>query len=375
MIMVKKKTRLPYVALAFAGFAFLLSAVGLKYLQNRSGEENQWGGMPPTPVVTFTVAPREFANSVEAIGTARANESVEIMARVTDTVSRIAFEDSQNVEVGDILVELTDEEEGAALAEARAGLAEAHKQYKRIEDLVANGTATQSRLDTAISERDRSGSRVKALEAKMADRIIRAPFSGVLGLREVSVGSLARPGDLITTLDDVSVIKVDFSVSERYLAKIAPGQTITASSVAWPGVAFIGEVRSVDSRIDPVTRAVMIRAHMPNPETMLKPGMLLSIELIMDRHEALAVPEGALVPVKDTVSVWIVGAENQAAKRAVVTGLRIKGQVEILSGLAEGDKVIVEGVHNIRRPGQKVQPRGEGKPPAVSMNGKRRGRT
>lgn len=373
--MVNKKTRLPFVAMAFAGFAFLLSAVGLKYLQNQSGEESQWGGMPPTPVVTYTVALSHFANTVEAIGTARANESVDIMARVTDTVSRIAFEDARRAEIGDILVELTDEEEAAALAEARAGLAEADKQYERIKDLVAKGTASGARLDAAISERDRSASRVRALEAKMADRIIRAPFSGVLGLRQVSVGSLVRPGDLITTLDDISIIKIDFSISERYLAKLASGQIIAARSVAWPDVIFEGEVKSVDSRIDPVTRAVMVRAHVPNAETLLRPGMLLSIELVMDSHEALSVPEGALVPVKDTVSVWIVDTESQAQKRKVVTGLRIDGQVEILGGLAEGDRVIVEGVHNIRRPGQKVRLSEEGKPPEVSMNGNRGGRS
>lgn len=353
----------------------LLGAVGIKYLGNRTGAGEHRGQMPPTPVVTVTVSPFVFANSVEAIGTARANESVDIMSRVTDTISRIAFEDSQSVETGDILIELTDVEEAADLVQARAGLSAADKQYARIQDLVANRTTTQSRLDEALSERDRSAAKVAALEAQMADRIIRAPFSGNLGLRQVSVGSLVRPGDMITTLDDVSVIKIDFSVSERYLANLAPGQLVTAQNVAWPGIDFSGEVRSVGSRIDPVTRAVIVRAHVPNPDGRLRPGMLLSIHLVMNSHEAPGVPEGALVPVKDRVSVWVVDADSKAQKRQVVTGLRVKGQVEILDGLVEGEEVIVEGVHNIRRPGQKVRVSGDGKTPGVSMTDKAKEKT
>lgn len=359
---------------ASVGMAILVGAVGIKYLSNQSGGGGQRGPMPATPVVTVTVSSSIFANAVEAIGTARANESVDIMTRVTDTISRIAFEDSQSVETGDILIELTDVEEAADLVEARAGLSAAHKQYARIQGLVANKTTTQARLDDAISERDRSAAKVAALEAQVADRIIRAPFAGRLGLREVSVGSLVRPGDMITTLDDISVIKIDFSVSERYLANLAPGQSITAHNVAWPGVDFFGEVRSVGSRIDPVTRAVTVRAHVPNPDGRLHPGMLLSIQLIMDSHEALGVPEGALVPVKDRVSVWVVDAESLAQKRQVVTGLRLKGQVEILEGLAEGEEIIIEGVHLIRRPGQKVRT-GEVDKPGVSMNGKPKEKT
>lgn len=357
--MTNKTRAKPVVIVIVAGLAVLVGAVALKYLSNQSSVSSPRGGMPAIPVVTATVGHIEFANSVEAIGTARANESVDVMSRVTDTISRIAFRDAGQVKAGDILVELTNEEEAAALIEARAGLDAATKQYTRIQDLVVNRTTSQARLDEALSERDRGKARVKALEAKMADRIIRAPFAGVLGLRQVSVGSLVRPGDLITTLDDISVIKIDFSVSERYLAQVSTGQAITARNVAWPNIEFKGEVQSIDNRIDPVTRAVMVRAVVPNRDGRLRPGMLLAIELIMDRHQALSVPEGALVPVKDSVTTWVVettdDGQSKAHKRAVVTGLRIKGQVEILEGLSDGELVIVEGVHNIRQSGQKVR--------------------
>lgn len=355
MVMTNMTRTKPVVVVMIVALAVLAGAVALKYMSGQGGSGMQRGGMPATPVVVATAGFVEFANSVEAIGTARANESVDVMTRVTDTISRIAFEDASRVEAGDILVELTNEEEAAALVEARAGLDAAHKQFARIQDLVVNRTTSQARLDEAISERDRGKARVKALEAKLADRIIRAPFAGVLGLRQVSVGSLVRPGDLITTLDDISLIKLDFSVSERYLANLSAGQAIVARNVAWPGIDFNGEVQSVDSRIDPVTRAVMVRALVPNPDGRLRPGMLLSIKLIMDRHQALGIPEAALVPVKDTVTVWVVDAENKAQKRPVVAGMRLRGQVEILNGLNEGEQVIVEGVHNIRRPGQAVQ--------------------
>lgn len=366
-------SKVSLVWVVIAGLAVVAGAIGLKYWTSTPSGGAGWGGGAPTPVVVRVVSPRVFSNSVEAIGTARATESVDIMAKVTDTVRSIGFDDAQSVEEGQILIELTDVEEIAGLAEARAGLSEANKQYVRIKDLVENGTATVSRLDSAQSDRDKARAKVQGLEAKLADRIIRAPFAGILGLRQVSVGSLVRPGDLITTLDDISVIKVDFSVSERYLAALKPGQQVEATNVAYPGLLFAGEVRSVDPRIDPVTRAVTIRAHLPNAERRLRPGMLLSMTLVMDSHEGLGVSESSLIPVKDDVFVYVVNADKETEKRKIEAGMRESGMVEVLSGLEEGEVVIVEGTSLIRRPGQKVRT-GDEKPEERKKRGGKKGR-
>jgi membrane fusion protein, multidrug efflux system len=356
-----EKRKIPAVGIAFLVIVAFVGAIGVKYWLNTSVKDQQWGGMGPTPVVAKAVLTISFANSVEALGTARANESVDIMAKVTDTVRSIGFDDSQVVERGAILIELTDIEETAGLAEARASLSEANKQYARIKVLVQDRTATQARLDTAESERGRARARVQALEAKLADRIIRAPFSGVLGLRQVSVGSLVRPGDLITTLDDISIVKVDFSVSERYLAAVGKGQMVEATNVAYPGQVFNGEVKSVESRIDPVTRAVTVRAHFSNDMGLLRPGMLLSMTLIIDRREALAISEASIIPIKDDAFVYVVSADGTADKRKIETGMRQAGMVEVLKGLEKGEVVVVEGTSRIRRPGQKVSTDGASK--------------
>lgn len=355
--MVKQKSSAFILAGLF--IAALVAVVAVKYFTSQADQGGQgWGNMGPTPVVTERIGRETFAEVVEALGTAKANESVDIMAKVTDTVRTIGFEDAQVVEKGHLLIELSDVEEAAGLAEARAGLSEANKQYNRTKELVANGTATQSRLDTAQSDRDRAIAKVQGLEAKLADRIIRAPFAGVLGLRQVSVGSLVRPGDLITTLDDISVVKVDFSVSERYLAELAAGQTVRATNVAYPGEVFQGVVASVDSRVNPVTRSVMVRANIDNSGGLLRPGMLLSMSLIVDSHDGLGVSEAALIPVKEAVSVWVVGADNTVEKRQIKVGMRVRGRVEVLSGLSEGEDVVVEGTSTVRRPGQEVAPQG-----------------
>ncbi len=343
--------------------ALVLLAVFVALMVLKKEDENLSagrGGFPPTPVIVAVAEEVEFADVVEAIGTAIANESVDITAQVTDTISAIKFVDGMTVEAGQVLIELADAEESAAIAEARASLSEAIKKHQRISDLVANKTASESRMDGAIAERDKARARVRALEAKLADRIIRAPFSGVLGLRQVSLGTLIRPGDLITTLDDIETIKIDFSVPEKYLSVLGTGQEIAALSAAYPDSRFSGTVMTVDSRVDPITRSVIVRAILPNPERVLRPGMLLSIDVVTNQRRSLSVPEGALVQVRDEVYVWVVTEDNLSERRSIEIGRRSKGQVEVLDGLISGERVIVEGTIRVRRPGQPLKVLGEG---------------
>ena len=231
----------------------------------------------PVPAVLASVSPDEFVDRIEAIGTLRSNESLIITAKVTETVRALHFEDGARVEEGAVLAELTSDEEAAQLAEARSTHAEASQQYDRVQKLFAEGTVSRSQLDRATADRDAARARVEALEARLADRLIRAPFAGVLGFREVSPGTLLQPGDTITTLDDVSVMKLDFSVPEVFLSTLRPGLEVLARSAAYPDRSFEGRVRTVESRVDPVTRAVTVRAELANPGELLRPGMLLTV--------------------------------------------------------------------------------------------------
>lgn len=305
------------------------------------------------PVVVATVRYDQFVDRIEAVGTAKSNESVTITAKVTETVSKVSFEDGQIVQEGDTLVELTDQEESATLAEAHAGLREAQQEYERTVDLVRRGNAAESRLETALAARDRAQARISAIEARLADRLIKAPFAGLLGLRTVSVGTLVTPGVAITTLDDISTIKLDFDVPEGFLPALAVGQDVEAKATAYPGKVFTGKVAVVDTRIDPNTRSFTVRAELPNPDTLLRPGMLLTVEVIKDRRRSLMVPEAAIVPLDTRAFVYRVNAEQKVERVQIKTGARRPGRVEVLAGVAEGDRVIIQGTNRVR-PGNSV---------------------
>jgi membrane fusion protein, multidrug efflux system len=275
---------------------------------------------PPVTVTTAAVQPQAWTDTIEALGTAKANESVTLTAKITETVRKVNFSDGQTVAAGDVLVELTSGQQVAALAEAQATARDATRQFERQQDLVRQGTISRAVFDTAQATRDSNGARVEALRAQLADRVVTAPFSGVLGLRQISPGALVTPGDVITTLDDISVVKVDFSLPEVHLAALAPGQTVVARSPAFPERSFEGSVVSLDSRVDPVTRAFQVRAQIPNPDRALRGGMLLTVGILRPEREALAVPEIALVQVGTEASVFKVGADQRVADRIVVDG-------------------------------------------------------
>lgn len=309
-------------------------------------------------MVASAAEQRPLRDEVEAIGTAHANESVTITAKVTDTVSRVRFEDGAFVSQGDVLLELTNREETALLAEAQANLQDARTQLARLEDLLAQRTVPVSQVDEARARFAAAEARYQSVVARLADRLIRAPFSGVLGFRQVSEGTLITPGTAITTLDDVSVIKLDFSLPETYLRLLRPGQALQAQSVAFPGRTFAATVRTIDSRVDPVTRAATVRALIDNGDLLLRPGMLLTVRLVTAEREALMVPEDALVQRGDRVYVYVV-EEGIVDIREVVHGQRYQGWVEITQGLDEGDAVVTEGVIKVR-PGMRVRVRAPG---------------
>jgi membrane fusion protein (multidrug efflux system) len=241
----------------------------------------------------------------------------------------------------------------AQLEEARAAWREAQQQLDRQSELVKQGTIARSQLDTQIAARDSAKSRMDAIRARLADRVITAPFDGVLGFRRVSPGTLVTPGTAIATLDDISIIKLDFPVPEGYLSNIAPGQQIRAHSDAWPEQVFEGTVVALDSRIDPVTRAVTVRAEISNPQSHLRPGMLLTVRVFKPERAALAIPEIALIQVGTKAYVYRVKEDNSIEQVAVEAGARRRGEVEIVSGLQLGDRIVVEGTVKLR-PGARV---------------------
>jgi membrane fusion protein, multidrug efflux system len=307
----------------------------------------------PTPVIVGDVREARWSDSIEALGTARANESVTLSAKVSETVERVNFEDGDLATEGMVLVDLSGRAEVAGLEEAQATYTDALKQYQRQAELVEQGTIARSTLDTSLATRDAARARMSAIRARLADRVITAPFAGLLGFRQVSPGTLVTPGTAIATLDDISTIKLDFSVPETFLSALAPGQRIEARSAAWPEQVFEGTVRTLDSRVDPVTRALIVRAELPNPDAKLRPGMLLTVRLEQAPRTLLAVPELALIQVGTTQSVFRLGEDGRVEQVPGRSGSRRRGEVEIVDGLAAGDRIVVEGVGKLR-PGMAV---------------------
>ncbi len=314
----------------------------------RGGGRRGPGSGGPVTVEAITVSSRTLYDTLEALGTTRANESVTLTAKVTDTVGKVNFEDGQFVDSGAILIELTSEEEQAQLAEARVNLRDAENQWNRLKGLREQGVVSASDLDAAVARVDAERARLNTIIARLKDRLVRAPFAGLLGFRQVSEGTLITPGTPITTIDDIATIKLDFTVPETALAVLAPGQTVLARSVVYGDRDFSGVVSSVGSRVDPVTRAVVVRAIFDNADRALRPGMLMTVRLVTDRREALVVPESAVIQIADESFVYALDSESQARRQTIMTGSRRQGVIEVLGGLAEGDLVISEGIIKVR---------------------------
>lgn len=307
----------------------------------------------PVPVVTAEVVREPFTETLEALGTAKANESVVINPTVEERVVGIYFDDGDAVRKGQVLVKLDDSEAQFLLSEAKATLQEQKKQYARMQRLIQTNATSQSQLDEEQGLLEIAEARVAHLQARLQDYTIRAPFSGVLGIRQISAGAVVDSDTVIATLDDTETIKLDFTVPETFLGVLKNGMEVAAHSPAYPGRNFNGTVTAISSRVDPETRTVTVRARIPNSERLLKPGMLLTVDLVKDRSRALIIPEEAVILEKDRSFALVVGADNTVSKTEIATGRRSPGKVEVIGGLEAGQQVIVQGITRVR-PGAAV---------------------
>jgi len=301
----------------------------------------------PPSVTLAAVRAERVSQKLEALGNARANESVDISSKTSNIVIAVTFRDGERVKRGQVLVQLDDAQARADVAAAQAAVTESESQYARSRELLNTQALSKSSFDQLVATLTANRARLQAAQSRLEDTVIRAPFSGRVGLRRVSVGTLISPGDVITTLDDTSVIKLDFSVPENFLATIREGLSIRASAPAFPGRNFSGKVSSIDSRVDMNTRSVTVRALLANEDGALKPGMFLNVVLANDEREALVIPEEALTPEAEKQYVFVV-ADGKVSRREVRIGGRQPGSVEVIAGLVAGERVVVEGTQKVR---------------------------
>ena len=338
-------------AITLAASLLLLASCGDKNAAAKGGGGQ--GGDRPVLVTTKVIQPSAWSDSLEALGTAKARESVTLTAKVSEIVQDVHFESGQDVRAGQTLVTLRGDAAQASLQQAEATYAEAQRLYNRQKELAQQQLVARSTLDTQLALRDAAAARVSQMKADIGDRSVRAPFSGVLGIRQVSPGSLITPTTVIATLDDISRMYVDFQVPEAALATVDPGDAISATTAAYPGRKFEGVVETVDARVDPSTRAVTVRGVFDNPDRALRPGLLLDVNLFRPQRQALVIPEIAVVQVGRDSFVYRVKDDKTVEQAPVSTGVRREGLVEISQGLKAGERIVVDGTGKLR-PGARI---------------------
>lgn len=300
----------------------------------------------PQPVILAEAVQEEMIDRVEALGTLRANEQVTVTAKVTEIITDLKFEDGERVKKGQVLAVMTSAEEAAQLREAEATAREARDQYERAKPLAKRGVSSEALLSERQRDFETAQARLEAVKSRIADRQVEAPFDGVVGLRRISVGALVEPGTVITTIDDDSRMKLDFTVPSTFLSSLKIGLPVEATAEAYGERAFVGELTGMDSRIDPATRSITARAMIPNEDGVLKGGLLMTVEVLKNRRMTVVIPEQSVIARGRQARVFVVDPKAEkpvAASRDVTLGARNAGRVEVLSGLEAGEFVVTDG--------------------------------
>jgi membrane fusion protein (multidrug efflux system) len=300
------------------------------------------------PVEAQPVSRGPVASEVSAVGTLRSNESVVIRPEIDARVTDIHFDEGRAVEAGTLLFSFDDSIARAELADAEASLALSERNFKRAEELFRRGAGTARSVDEARASLDSDRAKVALARARLDKTQISAPFAGIVGLRRVSIGDYVSSGEDLVNLESIDPIKVDFRIPERHLGGLHAGQELELEVDAFPGQRFRGRVFAVDPQIDPGGRSIALRAEVPNPDGLLRPGLFSRIRLVLDvRPNAITIPEQAIVPLGDERYVFTV-VDGRAVKTRITLGQRGPGWVEVTEGLALGDVVVTAGQLKIR---------------------------
>jgi len=306
---------------------------------------------PAMPIAVETVEVRAVSMTDEAtaVGNLRSNESVVLRPEVSGRIRAISFTEGQPVSRGDVLFELGDAVERAELQQALANLELAESNFRRSSDLFERNFVSQSAREEASSRLAVARAATELARARLERMRIKAPFSGVIGIHNVSVGEYVKDGDPLVNLEDVSVLKVDFRLPEVFLQRIRPGQALEVMSDTLPGERFSATVAAIDPQLDVQGRAVLLRAELSNHDRRLHPGMFARVTLTLaERESVLVVPEQAVVPAPGEMNHVYRVVDDKAERVNVKTGARRDAQVEIVEGLQAGDVVVTAGQLKLR---------------------------
>lgn len=306
------------------------------------------------PVEVVELKPTTVKEELQAVGALRSNESVMLRPEVSGRIAAIHFRDGQPVKKGQVLVALDATLNEAEVAQARAELELARNNLKRTEDLARKNFVSDSAQEQAAANVEVLAARLKLAEARLAKMRVTAPFDGVVGIRNISVGDYVKDGADLVNIEDIAQLKVDFRLPERHFPQLRVGQAVEVVADALPGSRYRGTIDAINPRIDANGRSLEVRARLTNTDGRLRPGMFARVRVIVgERAAALLVPEEAIVPLGDDFFVYTV-SDGKANRMRVKLGVRREAMVELLEGVKAGDLVVTAGMR-VQRDGQPVR--------------------
>jgi membrane fusion protein (multidrug efflux system) len=299
--------------------------------------------MMALPVKAAQAKNEAIAAKIEAVGDVQAGESVVLRPEITGRIASIRFEEGHKVKAGDVLVELNSEEQRAALAQSQASVQVQQQGFQRIREVKVRNLVSQQQYDEALAQLQNAQALLEGDKFRLSRTVLHAPFDGIIGLRQVSIGDYVSPGQALVNLESLDPIKLDFRLPEKYASKVVKGLRVEVTVEAWPNRVFTGEILAVDPKLDEATRTLKARAKLTNADLALKPGMFARVLLSLGAaRPALFVPEQA-IEVKGSKTTLYRIVDGKVVLTTVKTGDRHPGSVEIIDGVAAGEWVVTDG--------------------------------
>jgi len=353
-----EKRTIAYKLTAIIGAMLLIIGAGVfmyepQLMASEPEKQASPPAMPPMPVETAEVRIADSAELISAVGTLRSDESVVISAEIAGRVTKIGFSEGEQIDQNKVLIKLDSNVLQAELDQTLANRDLSLSTYERTENLLKDNAVSKQERDEAYAKYKLDEARVRLAQAQLAKTTIKAPFSGTLGLRQVSLGDYIQPGQTLVNLETIKQLKVEFSIPEKSIASVKVGQKINLTSDAYPDKTFSSSIYAINPKVDPISRSLVVRGRLDNSSRALLPGQFVKVQLqIANRANALFIPEQALIPQPNTKLVFTV-VDGKAQMVPVETGTRMKGWVEITNGLNKGD-IVVTGGHQKIGPGSPV---------------------
>lgn len=326
----------------------IVAGAGAGYLWQLPPAGKEERARPPARVNVLEPATARIRDQVEAVGTLRAQRAADVVSEVDGRIQSLPVAEGQRVTAGEVLVTLDDRQARADLAVAQAQLEDARAKLQRAQRLRSSNSISQADLDELQTALSVAEARISLYRTQLDNTRIVAPFAGKVGLRTLTVGTYVKAGDRITTLDSDGRMELVFAVPERWLGALRAGLAVEARSDAFPEKVFSGRVDRLDSRVDPVSRSLQVRALVDNPKGELRPGQFMHVRLVLREREGLTLPEQAILTQGNDRFVFVVDADGKARRTLLDLGQREAGRVEVVSGLASDARVVVNGQARLR---------------------------